>query len=56
MTPTLFNETATADEWHLCNVLGKDLCLKNLQNHWSTFYTRDDFVDIKAAGLRYESN
>ncbi|KAK6396655.1 hypothetical protein LTR65_008553 [Meristemomyces frigidus] len=41
MTPSLFNATATADEWHLCNVLGKT----------ETFYTRDDFVAIKAAGL-----
>ncbi|EMD00121.1 glycoside hydrolase family 5 protein [Baudoinia panamericana UAMH 10762] len=51
MTPSLFNATATEDEWHLCNVLGKQQCLQTLQQHWSTFYTRDDFVQIKAAGL-----
>jgi glucan 1,3-beta-glucosidase len=51
MTPSLFNSTATDDEWHLCNVLGKSTCLSTLDNHWSTFYTRDDFVEIKQAGL-----
>ncbi|KAK5133537.1 hypothetical protein LTR08_007674 [Meristemomyces frigidus] len=51
MTPSLFNATATVDEWTLCNVLGKHECLQTLQNHWSTFYTRDDFAAIKAAGL-----
>lgn len=51
MTPSLFNATATADEWHLCNVLGKDECLNQLQNHWSTFYTRDDFAEMQRAGL-----
>ncbi|KAK5127477.1 hypothetical protein LTR85_006816 [Meristemomyces frigidus] len=51
MTPGLFTSTDTADEWHLCNVLGKEKCLETLQDHWSTFYTRDDFVAIKSAGL-----
>ena len=35
MTPSLFNSTNTADEWHLCNALGKQECLKTLENHWS---------------------
>ena len=55
------------DEWHLCSVLGKKDCLSALQDHWrcvsvystvkslkahcSSFYTRDDFEDIKSAGL-----
>lgn len=51
MTPSLFSETNTADEWHLCNVLGKNACLEQLQQHWSTFYTRDDLAAIKDAGL-----
>jgi len=51
ITPSLYTSTDTADEWHLCNALGKDECFQNLQNHWSTFYTRDDFTAIKAAGL-----
>ena len=51
MTPSIFNATATVDEWSLCNILGKKQCLSTLQDHWSTFYTRDDFEAIKAAGL-----
>jgi len=35
MTPSLFKSTNTADEWHLCNALGKQECLKTLENHWS---------------------
>ena len=42
MTPTLFNSTGTADEWHLCNVLGKQDCLQTLQNHWSLVYRTCD--------------
>ncbi|ORX37909.1 glycoside hydrolase superfamily [Kockovaella imperatae] len=51
MTPSLFYDTTAADEWHLCNQLGKEACLGLLQDHWSTFYTRDDLVAIQAAGL-----
>ena len=53
MVPSIFNTSVGnfADEWHLCNALGKTQCLSTLQNHWSTFYTRDDFVQIKDAGL-----
>lgn len=51
MTPSLFKATDTEDEWHLCNELGKDKCRETLEDHWSTFYTRDDLVAIKRAGL-----
>jgi glucan 1,3-beta-glucosidase len=51
MTPSIFNATDTADEWHLCNALGKQECLSTLNDHWSTFYTRSDFLAMKAAGL-----
>jgi glucan 1,3-beta-glucosidase len=51
MTPSLFQSTGTADEWHLCNALGKDRCLSTLQDHWSSFYKRNDLEDIKNAGL-----
>ncbi|QIX01537.1 hypothetical protein AMS68_007054 [Peltaster fructicola] len=51
MLGILYNDTKAVDEWHLCSMLGKDQCLKTLDNHWNTFYTRDDFVDIKNAGL-----
>jgi glucan 1,3-beta-glucosidase len=51
MTPSIFSETNTTCEWDLCAALGKDECTKQLQNHWSTFYTRDDLSAIKQAGL-----
>ncbi|KAI7151717.1 hypothetical protein KC316_g14929, partial [Hortaea werneckii] len=51
MTPSLFEDTDTEDEWHLCAQLGKDQCLETLQDHWENFYTRDDLVAIKRAGL-----
>lgn len=50
ITPGLYDDMAD-DEWHLCSVLGKKDCLSALQDHWSSFYTRDDFEDIKSAGL-----
>jgi hypothetical protein len=30
----LFHGTYAKDEWNLCNDLGKDQCLKRLDNHW----------------------
>ncbi|KAK6433269.1 hypothetical protein LTR95_010550, partial [Oleoguttula sp. CCFEE 5521] len=51
ITPSVFSSTRTDDEWSLCNALGKDKCRSQLENHWKTFFTRDDFVDIKATGL-----
>nr|OQO17181.1 hypothetical protein B0A51_16456 [Rachicladosporium sp. CCFEE 5018] len=53
MTPSIFNVSGTSydSEWALCNGLGKQKCLSTLQNHWSTFYTRDDIKQIQAAGL-----
>ncbi|ORY26053.1 glycoside hydrolase superfamily, partial [Naematelia encephala] len=50
ITPSVYDSIAD-DEWSLCNVLGKKKCLSTLESHWSSFFTRDDFVDIKAAGL-----
>ncbi|KAK5699374.1 hypothetical protein LTR17_023304 [Elasticomyces elasticus] len=49
MNPSLFD--GEVDEWSLCNSLGKDACLERLENHWSTYYTRDDLVEIKNAEL-----
>ncbi|KAK5107359.1 hypothetical protein LTR62_001339 [Meristemomyces frigidus] len=51
MTPSIFSQTNSTSEWALCSALGKDAALSSLQNHWSTFYTRDDLVAIKKAGL-----
>ncbi|KAJ9109942.1 hypothetical protein QFC20_003142 [Naganishia adeliensis] len=39
------------DEWHLCAALGKDAALDRLQDHWNSFFTRDDFEEIARAGL-----
>nr|XP_019008690.1 uncharacterized protein I206_06372 [Kwoniella pini CBS 10737]OCF47471.1 hypothetical protein I206_06372 [Kwoniella pini CBS 10737] len=50
ITPSLYTDDA-ADEWHLCEELGKKKCLSSLESHWKSFFTRDDFEDIKAAGL-----
>ncbi|KAM0698195.1 hypothetical protein Q7P36_001660 [Cladosporium allicinum] len=51
ITPSLFRSTRAEDEWNLCNTLGKEECLKRLEEHWSSFITRDDFEDMKSAGL-----
>jgi glucan 1,3-beta-glucosidase len=51
ITPSVFQDTITNDEWSLCNSLGKDKCESQLRNHWSSFFTRDDLADIKNAGL-----
>ncbi|WRT64964.1 uncharacterized protein IL334_001905 [Kwoniella shivajii] len=50
ITPSVYTNDAE-DEWHLCEELGKKKCLSNLQDHWSSFFTKSDFEDIKAAGL-----
>ncbi|OCF38646.1 hypothetical protein I317_07567 [Kwoniella heveanensis CBS 569] len=50
ITPSLY-ETDTEDEWHLCAELGKKRCLSRLEDHWGSFFTRDDFEEIKSAGL-----
>ncbi|KAK5120193.1 hypothetical protein LTR85_006399 [Meristemomyces frigidus] len=51
ITPSLYSSTGTSDEWHLCNELGKNKCSQKLKTHWKSFFTRNDFVDIQAAGL-----
>ena len=32
-------------------MLGKDRCSSHLDDHWSSFFSRDDFEDMVAAGL-----
>jgi len=51
ITPSLYDSISADDEWSLCNQLGKTKCHSTLNSHWKSFYTRDDFVDIQAAGL-----
>nr|XP_019047390.1 hypothetical protein I302_04003 [Kwoniella bestiolae CBS 10118]OCF26320.1 hypothetical protein I302_04003 [Kwoniella bestiolae CBS 10118] len=50
ITPSIYTDDA-ADEYHLCAELGKKKCLSRLEDHWKSFFTRDDFEEIKAAGL-----
>ncbi|TKA70687.1 hypothetical protein B0A55_07004 [Friedmanniomyces simplex] len=51
ITPSVYDSTSAADEWHLCNELGKAKCLSTLNGHWSSYYTRNDLEDIRNAGL-----
>ncbi|TKA32731.1 hypothetical protein B0A50_00956 [Salinomyces thailandicus] len=51
ITPSLYRSTYAEDEWGLCNAFGKDRCSSVLNDHWGSFYSRDDFVDMAAAGL-----
>ncbi|KAI6815896.1 P-loop containing nucleoside triphosphate hydrolase protein [Hortaea werneckii] len=51
ITPSLYRSTDADDEWGLCNKLGKDRCSSHLHDHWSSFFSRDDFEDMAAAGL-----
>ncbi|WWD19440.1 hypothetical protein CI109_103900 [Kwoniella shandongensis] len=50
ITPSLYSSGAD-DEWSLCNGLGKKSCSSALKSHWESFFTLDDIVEIKAAGL-----
>ncbi|TKA47647.1 hypothetical protein B0A54_02021 [Friedmanniomyces endolithicus] len=51
ITPSIYDSTSAADEWHLCNELGKEKCLSTLNDHWNSFYTRSDLADMRTAGL-----
>ncbi|EGV62277.1 exo-1,3-beta-glucanase [Yamadazyma tenuis] len=56
ITPSLFdafgdNSNTPVDEYNYCSTLGKDECLSRLTDHWSSWYTEDDFKAIKDAGL-----
>lgn len=60
ITPSLFEAFRTnpynddgipVDEYHYWEALGKDLALERLTQHWSTFYTEQDFADMAQAGL-----
>jgi len=53
ITPSLFNYPASAnvvDEWTLCQTLGSSAA-RVLETHYSTFITKQTFVDIANAGL-----
>jgi glucan 1,3-beta-glucosidase len=45
------NVSQVRDEWTLCSLLGKVQCQALLEEHWRTYYSESDFVQIKAYGL-----
>ncbi|CCE78540.1 Piso0_001166 [Millerozyma farinosa CBS 7064] len=59
ITPSLFDEAANysatgeipGDEYSFCKLLGKDECKRVLQQHWDSFYNKDDFEDIAKLGI-----
>lgn len=59
ITPSLFEMFDVADcdkpvdEYHFTQTLGKTQAEKVLQNHWSTFYTEEDFESMASAGLNF---
>lgn len=53
ITPSLFNYPASAkvvDEWTLMQKLGSS-AQRVIESHYATFITKDDFVNIRKAGL-----
>lgn len=60
ITPSLFLEfnstngterNIPVDEYHYWKKLGKTEAERRLRQHWDTFYTEEDFLAIKKAGL-----
>ncbi|THU98603.1 glycoside hydrolase family 5 protein [Dendrothele bispora CBS 962.96] len=56
ITPSLFDATGDSrivDEWTFGQYQDKNVAEVALKNHWKTWITEQDFVDIKAAGLNH---
>lgn len=57
ITPSIFAEWSTnqvvTDEYTYTQTLGKAEALQRLSNHWNTWITQDDFVQIARAGLNH---
>ncbi|KAI9850131.1 MAG: exo-1,3-beta-glucanase [Thelocarpon superellum] len=57
ITPSLFaqwqNGGGAIDEYTFCQELGPDEAFSRLNQHWSTWITRDDFFQIAHAGLNH---
>ncbi|EEB09777.1 glucan 1,3-beta-glucosidase I/II [Schizosaccharomyces japonicus yFS275] len=56
ITPSLFQQfegqaNVAVDEWTFCEFLGAEEAQKQLNEHWSTFYTYDDFARIAGWGV-----
>lgn len=48
MTPDLFEGTNATDQWTLDQTDGAK---EKLENHWDTYYTKEDFIAMKEWGL-----
>jgi glucan 1,3-beta-glucosidase len=59
ITPSLFEQFQTngqsipVDEYHFCQQLGKEECQNQLNQHWSTWITEEDFENIASFGLNH---
>ncbi|KAK9470427.1 glycoside hydrolase superfamily [Dipodascopsis tothii] len=57
INPSLFKQFPDygrpVDEYHFCQRLGKDECARQLQIHWDTWFTKQDFLNMRAAGLNH---
>ncbi|OCH95383.1 glycoside hydrolase [Obba rivulosa] len=56
ITPSIFestNNTDIVDEFTFGQLLDNETALSILQSHWETWYTEDDFVAMRAAGLNH---
>ncbi|KAI0756357.1 exo-beta-1,3-glucanase [Daedaleopsis nitida] len=56
ITPSLFDNTgntAIVDEWTFGQLQSKQAAQAALKNHWDTWITEQDFIDIAAAGLNH---
>ncbi|KAH9947128.1 exo-beta-1,3-glucanase [Amylocystis lapponica] len=56
ITPSIFDNTGNdniVDEWTFCQLQDTATATSVLQNHWKTWITEQDFIDIAAAGLNH---
>lgn len=56
ITPSFFiatNNTNIVDEFTLGQMMGYDTAQEMLEQHWATWYTQDDFMQIAAANLNF---
>lgn len=57
ITPSIFNEWSdnqiVKDEYTYTQVLGKAEASRRLGNHWNTWITESDFIQIRNAGLNH---
>lgn len=59
ITPSLFDSwsqglddsNTPVDEYHFCQVLGKDVAQLRLDQHWLSWFTEKDFEQIQSLGL-----